>query len=65
MGNLFWVSVNVTIVRSHSNYDLHFSANMLVKGTHFFPDVAPADLAHKILAVNLSDWIWLEYLQAR
>ena len=28
---------------------------MLVSGRHFFPDVAPAALGHKALAVNLSD----------
>ncbi len=28
---------------------------MLLAGRHFFPEVPPADLAHKILAVNISD----------
>jgi thiamine-monophosphate kinase len=46
---------DAAIVRPRSGYDLHFSTDMLVGGTHFFPDVAPADLAHKVLAVNLSD----------
>ena len=46
---------DAAIIRPRSGYDLHFSADMLVGGTHFFPDVAPADLAHKVLAVNLSD----------
>jgi thiamine-monophosphate kinase len=31
------------------------STDTLVSGVHFFPDVAPADLAYKVLAVNLSD----------
>ncbi len=31
------------------------STDTLVSGVHFFPDVAPADLAYKALAVNLSD----------
>lgn len=31
------------------------SSDMLVEGRHFFPDVAPAALGHKALAVNLSD----------
>ena len=45
---------DAAIIRPCSGYDLHFSADMLVGGTHFFPDVAPADFAHKVLAVNLS-----------
>jgi thiamine-monophosphate kinase len=31
------------------------SADMLVKGVHFFPDADPEALGHKALAVNLSD----------
>ncbi len=31
------------------------SSDMLVAGRHFFPDVNPAHLGHKALAVNLSD----------
>jgi thiamine-monophosphate kinase len=31
------------------------SVDMLVEGTHFFPDVDPEALGHKTLAVNLSD----------
>lgn len=31
------------------------STDTLVSGVHFFSDVAPADLAYKALAVNLSD----------
>ena len=46
---------DAAIIRPRSGYDLHFSTDMLVGGTHFFPDVAPTDLAHKVLAVNLSD----------
>ncbi|TXK27390.1 thiamine-phosphate kinase [Ottowia sp. GY511] len=34
---------------------LAISTDMLVKGRHFFPDVDPAALGHKALAVNLSD----------
>lgn len=34
---------------------LAISCDMLVEGRHFFPDVAPAALGHKALAVNLSD----------
>ena len=31
------------------------STDMLVSGTHFFPDTDPRQLGHKSLAVNLSD----------
>jgi thiamine-monophosphate kinase len=31
------------------------STDMLISGTHFFPDVEPDSLGHKSLAVNLSD----------
>jgi thiamine-monophosphate kinase len=34
---------------------LAISTDMLVEGRHFFPDVSPAALGHKALAVNLSD----------
>ncbi|HNT85971.1 MAG: thiamine-phosphate kinase [Ottowia sp.] len=34
---------------------LAISTDMLVEGRHFLPDVAPARLGHKALAVNLSD----------
>lgn len=35
--------------------ELAISTDMLVSGRHFFPDVDPAALGHKALAVNLSD----------
>ncbi|WP_034410324.1 thiamine-phosphate kinase [Derxia gummosa] len=34
---------------------LAVSTDMLIEGRHFFPDVDPAALGHKSLAVNLSD----------
>ena len=34
---------------------LAISSDMLVEGRHFFPNVDPASLGHKALAVNLSD----------
>ncbi|WP_066569126.1 thiamine-phosphate kinase [Snodgrassella sp. CFCC 13594] len=46
---------DAAIIRPRAGYDLHFSSDMLLAGRHFFDDVAPADLAHKILAVNVSD----------
>jgi thiamine-monophosphate kinase len=36
-------------------HQLAISSDMLVEGRHFFPDVDPAALGHKALAVNLSD----------
>ena len=35
--------------------ELAISVDTMVEGIHFFPDVDPATLAHKLLAVNLSD----------
>ncbi|STZ76733.1 thiamine-phosphate kinase [Bergeriella denitrificans] len=46
---------DAAIVRPQPGYDLCFSSDMLLKGRHFFADVAPEDLAWKVLAVNLSD----------
>ncbi|MDP1491683.1 AIR synthase related protein, partial [Klebsiella pneumoniae] len=34
---------------------LAISTDTLVAGNHFLPDIAPADLAYKARAVNLSD----------
>ena len=34
---------------------LAVSSDMLVSGTHFFPDAEPFALGHKVLAVNVSD----------
>lgn len=38
-----------------AGHQLAVSSDMLVEGRHFFPDVDPAALGHKTLAVNLSD----------
>lgn len=46
---------DAAILRPQSGFDWHISTDMMVSGCHFFPDVAPQDLAHKLLAVNLSD----------
>ena len=46
---------DAAIVRPRSGYDLCFSSDMLLAGRHFFVDVAAGDLAHKVLAVNVSD----------
>lgn len=52
---LLGVGDDAAILRPHGDFDLHLSSDMLVGGQHFFTDVRPEDLAHKILAVNLSD----------
>lgn len=36
-------------------YELAITTDTMVEGVHFFSDVAPEDLAYKLLAVNLSD----------
>ncbi len=38
-----------------AGHQLAISTDMLVSGTHFFPDADPFKLGHKALAVNLSD----------
>ncbi len=38
-----------------SGFELVAATDMMVEGTHFFPDVDAESLGHKILAVNLSD----------
>ena len=52
---LLGIGDDAAIVRPRPGHDLCFSSDMLLAGRHFFPDVSPADLAHKILAVNISD----------
>ena len=46
---------DAAIIRPQADSDIHISSDMLLGGRHFFTDVRPADLAHKVLAVNLSD----------
>ena len=46
---------DAAIIRPQVDCDIHISSDMLLGGRHFFTDVQPADLAHKVLAVNLSD----------
>ena len=43
------------IVRMRPGMELVISTDMLVAGTHFFPDVNPEALGWKALAVNVSD----------
>ena len=46
---------DAAIIRPRTGFDLCVSSDMLLANRHFFADVAAADLAHKVLAVNLSD----------
>lgn len=46
---------DAAIIRPRAGFDLCFSSDMLLAGRHFFADAAPADMAHKVLAVNISD----------
>jgi thiamine-monophosphate kinase len=43
------------LLQPSPGHQLAVSSDMLVEGRHFFPDVDPAALGHKALAVNLSD----------
>jgi thiamine-monophosphate kinase len=43
------------LIRPGSGMELVVTTDMLVAGTHFFPDDDPEDLGWKTLAVNLSD----------
>jgi thiamine-monophosphate kinase len=43
------------LVQLGPGMELALSTDMLVSGTHFFPDADPFQLGHKVLAVNLSD----------
>jgi thiamine-monophosphate kinase len=49
------VGDDAALLPQHSGKQLVVSADMLVEGRHFFPDVDPTCLARKALAVNLSD----------
>lgn len=42
-------------IQPNLGFDLILSKDMLVSDVHFFRDDHPADIAHKVLAVNLSD----------
>lgn len=49
------VGDDCALLRLSDGCDLAVSTDTLVSGVHFFPDVDPARLGHKALAVNLSD----------
>lgn len=49
------VGDDCALIEPQPGYELAISTDMLVSGTHFFPDAEPRQLGHKVLAVNLSD----------
>ncbi len=49
------VGDDAALVKIGSGMELAISTDMLVSGTHFFPDADPFMLGHKALAVNISD----------
>ncbi len=54
-GAVLGVGDDAALLRVGSGMELAVSTDMLVGGTHFFPDADPFLLGHKTLAVNLSD----------
>lgn len=49
------VGDDCALLRVEERQDLAVTADTLVEGVHFLPDVDPESLGHKVLAVNLSD----------
>lgn len=43
------------VLQVRDGYDLVVTTDTMVVGTHFFPDVDPRALGHKLVAVNVSD----------
>ncbi|MGC2164533.1 MAG: thiamine-phosphate kinase [Gallionella sp.] len=54
-GTLLGIGDDAALIRVGQGNVLAVSSDMLVSGTHFFPDADPKLLGHKTLAVNLSD----------
>ncbi len=54
-GAILGVGDDAALLRVADGMELAISTDMLVSGTHFFPDTDPYLLGHKTLAVNLSD----------
>lgn len=52
---LLGIGDDAAVIRPRAGFDLCFSSDMFMKSKHFFEDVQPADLAYKVLAVNISD----------
>lgn len=49
------VGDDAALIAATPGFELAISTDMLVAGTHFFPDTDPSALGYKALAVNLSD----------
>ena len=49
------VGDDCALIPVRPGFQLATSTDLLIEGRHFFPDVDPARLGHKALAVNLSD----------
>ncbi len=54
-GVVLGIGDDAAVVRPSPGCDLHLSTDMLLQGRHFFADHPPDALAHKIVAVNVSD----------
>ncbi|CAH1198647.1 thiamine monophosphate kinase [Candidatus Nitrotoga sp. BS] len=54
-GAVLGVGDDAALLHVGSGMELAVSTDMLVSGTHFFPDTDPFSLGYKALAVNLSD----------
>lgn len=52
---VFGIGDDCALLQPAPGMQLAVSTDMLVEGRHFLPDVDPAALGHKALAVNLSD----------
>ncbi|MDO4878921.1 MAG: thiamine-phosphate kinase, partial [Neisseria sp.] len=52
---LLGIGDDAAIIRPHPAADWCVSSDMLLAGRHFFAHASAADIAHKVLAVNLSD----------
>ena len=46
---------DAAIISVPEGFDIVVSVDSMIAGVHFLPDVSPASLAYKLLAVNLSD----------
>ncbi len=49
------VGDDAAVITVPENYNLLVTTDTLVEGVHFFPDISPAALGHRVIAVNLSD----------
>ena len=54
-GAILGVGDDAALLQVNEGMELVVSSDMLVSGTHFFPDADAFFLGHKTLAVNLSD----------